>query len=316
MPSRLQTTFRLLAALGLAAIGGFAAETQRAPLPDGVKRLNIPGVHNAFAIGTNLLSGGTPETDEAYAALRVLGVKTIISVDGAPPDLDAARRHGLRYVHLPCGYDGIATNRQQQLARAAGTLPGPFFVHCHHGEHRGPAATAIMALAGEHWTANVAEAWLHAAGTGTNYPGLYASVRAFRPPSTDVQARVPDDFPERAPASGLVEAMVEIDTRWERLKAFRAAGGKPARQASDIDAAHELNLLREHFREAQRLPQAAALGNEFLGLLKQSEHKAQSTGQLLQRSPSRPEMERAFDVLRADCTKCHRRYRDERIDRP
>lgn len=109
----------LIAALALAATICTAAETNAAPLPSGVKRLNIPGVHNAFAIGTKLISGGTPETAEGFATLRTLGVKTIISVDGAPPDVEVARQHGIRYVHLPCGYDGISTNRQQLLAKAA-----------------------------------------------------------------------------------------------------------------------------------------------------------------------------------------------------
>lgn len=288
-----------------------AEATDTTTLPSGVKRMTIPGVHNTFAIGTNLFSGSTPETDQGFSTLRALGVKTIISVDGAPPNVEAARKHGIRYVHLPCGYDGINTNRQQQLSKAAIMLPGPIFVHCHHGAHRGPAAAAIMALAEQQWTTNIAEAWLHIAGTGTNYLGLYASVREFQRPATETLNQLPADFPERAPASGLVDAMLEIDRHWENLKAVLTAGYKATTQTPGLDAAHELNLLREHYREAQRLDAAAKLGVEFLKRLKQSEENVKRTGHLLQRAAPRVELDRALDVLHADCTGCHRRFRDD-----
>jgi protein tyrosine phosphatase (PTP) superfamily phosphohydrolase (DUF442 family) len=299
-----------MAALALVTMAGSAAETSDTPLPAGVKRLNIPGVHNAFAIGTNLFSGSTPETDEGFATLRALGVKTIISVDGAPPDADAARKHGIRYVHLPCGYDGIQTNRQEQLAKAAATLPGPIFVHCHHGAHRGPAAAAIIAMASQVWTTNTAESWLHAAGTGTNYLGLYASVREFHPPTASALTRLPADFPERALSNGLVEAMVEIDRRWENLKAIRAADYKSTAQQPGLNAAHELNLLREHYREAQRLPVAVSRGRDFIQRLAEAEAHVVSAEQFIASNTPRTELNRAFDALRTDCATCHRRHRD------
>lgn len=300
-----------LAVLALASAAVVATETYNAPLPNGVKRLNIPGVQNAFAIGTNLISGGTPATDEGFSALRALGVKTIISVDGAPPDIEAARKNAIRYVHLPCGYDGITTNRQQQLAKAATTLPGPIFVHCHHGAHRGPAAAAIIAMAGQRWTTNTAEAWLHTAGTGTNFHGLYASVRNFRIPPADALKQQPGEFLERAPSAGLVDTMVEIDRRWEILKAlFDNASTEIGSREGLASLNHELNLLREHYREAQRLDAAAKHGLPFLNRLRQAENNAQLTADRLERNAGHAERVRALDMLRADCTECHQRHRD------
>src|SRR5690606_26674668 len=105
---------------------------------------------------------------------------------------------GMRYVHLPHGYDGISTNIQLQLASAAGTLPGPIYVHCHHGMHRGPAAAAVVCMANDGWTAAQATAWLHAAGTSTNYAGLFGTVRDFKIPSTETLRSVSTNFPEVA----------------------------------------------------------------------------------------------------------------------
>jgi protein tyrosine phosphatase (PTP) superfamily phosphohydrolase (DUF442 family) len=114
--------------------------------------LAIPGVHNAFRATDRIYSGSQPEGEEAFAAFARLGVKTIVSVDGSKPDVEAARKHGLRYVHLPYGYDGIPTNRMVELVKLAAEGSGPLFVHCHHGRHRGPAAVAVMCEASAGWT--------------------------------------------------------------------------------------------------------------------------------------------------------------------
>src|SRR5690349_16800920 len=79
--------------------------------------IEIPGVHNAFRATQRIYSGSQPEGDEAFAAIAKLGVKTILSVDGSKPDAATARKHGLRYVHLPIGYDGVPTNRIAELAK-------------------------------------------------------------------------------------------------------------------------------------------------------------------------------------------------------
>src|SRR4051812_35836928 len=66
-----------------------------------------PSLTNAHRVTPKVLSGAEPEGDAGFAALRDLGVKTVLSVDGAKPDVDLAHEHGLRYVHLPIGYGGV-----------------------------------------------------------------------------------------------------------------------------------------------------------------------------------------------------------------
>ena len=46
------------------------------------------------------------------------------------------------------------------IAGAVAALPGPVFVHCHHGMHRGPAAAAVCAMSKEGWDRRQALAWL------------------------------------------------------------------------------------------------------------------------------------------------------------
>jgi hypothetical protein len=285
-------------------------------LPPGVKSLAAPGLHNLFAVGTNLFSGSTPEGEEAFAALAKLGVKTIITVDGAKPEVELARKHGLRYVHLPHGYDGINTHLQAQLAKAAQSLPGPFFVHCHHGKHRGPAAAAVICMANEVLTPLQAESWLVAAGTATNYTGLYDVVRKFHKPSPGELRALSPNFPETAKVSGLVDAMVGIDNRWDNLKAVRAAGYKAPKEHPDLQPANEAVILWEHYREAQRLPDTIRHGASLVEHFAMAETEVKEAERLLRlwaaeaKPDTRAQLDKAFEAMAKTCAACHKANRD------
>jgi protein tyrosine phosphatase (PTP) superfamily phosphohydrolase (DUF442 family) len=285
-------------------------------LPPNVKALEAPGLHNLFAVGTNVFSGSTPENDAAFAALAKLGAKTIISVDGAKPDVEMARKHGLRYVHLPHGYDGISTNLQLQLAKAGETLPGPFYVHCHHGKHRGPTAVAVMCMANGGWTASQAEAWMHAAGTASNYAGLFETVRRFQKPSLAHLEKMSTSFPETAQVSGLVDSMVQIDEQWEHLQTVRQAGYAAPKNHPDLKPANEALILWEHYREAQRLAEPTKHGADFIGRLKAAETEAKEAERLLReftsapRAETRAQLDKNFDAMKQSCVTCPKKYRD------
>src|SRR4051812_33660083 len=73
--------------------------------------IEIRGIENAFRLSPRLYSGSQPEGARSFAALRDLGIRTIVTVDGSMPDVETARKFGLRYVHLPVGYDGIGRHQ-------------------------------------------------------------------------------------------------------------------------------------------------------------------------------------------------------------
>jgi protein tyrosine phosphatase (PTP) superfamily phosphohydrolase (DUF442 family) len=104
--------------------------------------VSAAGLHNVFPITDKFYSGSCPEGEAGFGSLRALGVRTVISVDGARPDVELARKHGLRYVHLPIGYDGVPRQQALRIARAVRDLPGPVYLHCHHGKHRGPVTAS------------------------------------------------------------------------------------------------------------------------------------------------------------------------------
>jgi protein tyrosine phosphatase (PTP) superfamily phosphohydrolase (DUF442 family) len=277
--------------------------------------LHLKGVHNVYRITDKLFSGSSPEGDEGFRALQTLGVKTVISVDGAKPEVELARKHSLRYVHLPFGYDGIPPQRILELAKAVRDLPGPFYVHCHHGKHRGPAAAAAIHLCmDKNCSVEQALAEMQRAGTDPRYTGLYAVPKMLVRPTPKDLDRVPTDFPEVAKVSGVAQFMVEIDARWENIKLIRAAKWQAPPDHPDLDPPHEVLQLVELFHEASRLPVVNERPEEFRKWLVAAEKEAASLEQLLRPGEKKQEVHRradeAFRKAEALCARCHANYRD------
>ena len=272
--------------------------------------LEIPGVHNAFRASPKIYSGSRPEGNEAFAAIAKLSVKTIVSVDGSQPDVAAARKHGLRYVHLPYGYDGIPTNRVVELSKLANEDLGPFFVHCHHGLHRGPAAVAVMCEASEGWSADKAVAWLGEAGTSKDYPGLYRAASGYKTPSQDELAAV-KTFPEVTKPSSLVDAMVKIDEHFSNLKLVQKAGWKTPPDHADISPTHEATMLWEQLKELARTDDAAKRADDFRTKLTKAEQLADSLRNILVGTNDVATIDFVFKKVGPDCAICHKKYRNE-----
>ena len=240
-----------LVAVGFALHSLRAAEVPAAVQTNQIaKPIHLDGLQHTYQVTDRIFSGSQPDSDTAFAALTRLGVKTIVSVDGSKPDVDLARRFGLHYIHLPFGYDGVPPQRVAELAKVVAVQPGPFYVHCHHGLHRGPTAVAVMCEADEGWTPEQAVAWLHEVGTSDDYPGLYRSAREFKPPTPEQWAAA-TDFPEVAHVSSLVDAMVAIDEHVGWLKQSQKAGWKTPPAHPDISPAHEATMLWSCFANSR-----------------------------------------------------------------
>jgi protein tyrosine phosphatase (PTP) superfamily phosphohydrolase (DUF442 family) len=270
-------------------------------------------VHNYRRLSENVASGASPENDGDFAFLAAQGVKTIISVDGARPDVETAAKHGLRYVHVPIGYDGIPREKQVVLAKAFLELPGPFFVHCHHGKHRGPTACTIGRIVLDGIDAEQAVADMKERGTDPKYRGLYAVPRTFTRPTAEELAAAPKEFPAAVQVEGVQAAMVEIDASWERLKAVKKADWKAPADHPDVDPAHEATILAERYRELARTEDVAKADDAFRKMLKASEDSAWDLAAALKKGAvDTAKAASAFDAGASSCAKCHTAYRDNR----
>lgn len=114
-----------------------------------IEKVSAKHLPNPVRVNAKVISGGLPEGDGAFAELKELGVKTIISVDGAKPDIAIAQKYGLRYVHLPHSYDGVPEDRGKELAKAVRDLPGTI---CRPGANQ-PANRCQQSAAGHNPTA-------------------------------------------------------------------------------------------------------------------------------------------------------------------
>lgn len=276
---------------------------------------DFPGLHQVVAYVPGIWSGAAPEGEAAFESLRRLGVRTIVSVDGAEPEVERARSEGIRYVHLPIGYDGISPERRLEIARAIRDLPGPVYVHCHHGKHRSAAAVGAAAV-----TLGLAEpesmrARMAVSGTAPSYTGLFRCVETATVAPAAALDAADASFPSIAATPDLVKAMVEIDLAFDHLKEIEKAGWKAPPEHPDLVPAAEAGRLADLLRNlakdplvakdppdhAERYPRISA----EVGELEQALVRRDREGDL---EPA--ELSLMLKVIAASCKECHVRYRD------
>ena len=277
------------------------------------ERVDSDHLPNAYRLTEKVISGGLPEDADAFQELANLGVKTIISVDGAQPDIELAHRFGLRYVHLPHGYDGVPESRAEELAKAVLELDGPIYIHCHHGKHRSPAAATVACVGAGFLSPNVAINVLQTAGTSEHYKGLYASAREAHPFDRLLLEQLSVEFAESVKVPPMAEAMVEIEHTFDRLKLVRESNWQVPERHPDVVPAHEALMLREHFTELLRTKEVDNYDANFRSLLQQSEQAAENLEGLLRETGdgrSLSDIKAAYESLASDCKSCHRQYRD------
>lgn len=269
-------------------------------------------LHNVLRVTPRMYSGNSPESDAAFAELQALGVKTIISVDGAKPMVDRAAAYGMRYVHLPVGYDGIDAQQQVLIARAYRDLAGPVFIHCHHGKHRGPAAAASAAVIVGELTPEQGVAFMKAAKTSPSYPGLYECVATISPEYLSFLESAPaaEELPSVATVSGMVDNMVGVDFCHVNLGHVQKAGWTVPKDHPDIVPSAEAGRLADHYRVLMEDEESAALPADFHALLKRSWEEAQALEDAIVAKKSAAELDKLFAAVDQSCKDCHTVYRN------
>jgi protein tyrosine phosphatase (PTP) superfamily phosphohydrolase (DUF442 family) len=305
---RRAATLTILTALSLLLAGGRELAAQRV---DAKQELQIEGANHVYRLGPELYSGSEPEGRKGLEALARLGVKTIISVDGAAPDVEAARELGMRYVHLPIGYDGVPDKQGKRIAQAAQTVEGPIYFHCHHGQHRGPTAAALAAMSCQGWSAERAVDWMKTVGTSADYPGLYESVRTFRPPTPAELAKLPRELPERVKLPPLATAMARLDRVWDRARF--SVPTEPAQGPASREAVAAALALQESFRELLRSKEVATRNEQFMGRMQTVERQCAQLYALLKQEQTAARLRqeaKQLKTIKQSCNACHARNRN------
>jgi protein tyrosine phosphatase (PTP) superfamily phosphohydrolase (DUF442 family) len=289
---------------------GLCAQPQR-NAAGGFAKVDDERLHNVNVVTEKVISGAQPEGREGFEALRDLGVKTIISVDGAKPDVETARKYGIRYVHLPITYSTVTPEQGKAIAKAIEELPGPVYVHCHHGKHRSAAAVAVACVYNGSLAPERAESVLKTFGTGENYKGLWKAAREARPVGSTELRALDVKFVEATPVPPLAQAMTLADRHADHLKEIQKAGWKAPADHPDLDPAHEALQLEEHLHEIGRGEQVKGRPEEFRRLLVEGEEGARALRAALGEKPvDGAGADRAFKRVTASCTDCHKAFRD------
>lgn len=303
----------LLPAILLLSCAAPAPDTAPPATPQKLATEHLP---NAVRVSEKVISGGQPEGDAAFAELASLGVKTVISVDGTTPDVETAGRHGLRYVHLPHGYDGIPQERVKELAKAVRDLDGPIYIHCHHGKHRSPTAATVACVSAGFVTPDHAISILQLAGTSENYRGLYQSAAAARPLDAELLDALQVEFHESVELPPLAEAMVDVEHTHDHLLRFATAGWQLIPEHPDLEPAHEALILREHFTELLRADYVQDEPAAFKKHLNESETAARELETEIRQwqqsgePTAPPRLESTLGRVTANCSACHAEFRD------
>lgn len=250
-------------------------------------------------VSPRIYCSGEPVGPDVFSRLASIGIKTIVSVDGKQPDQWAAKKAGLRYVHLPIGYDAVPPPVQAALKQLLETTQGPILIHCHHGKHRGPAAAAIAGMLEKSVSKEQALALLKEAGTSSDYQGLWRDVENFSPSAGGTTAA---PLLPAAEVTPFVREMTRIDDTFEKLEDIQA-------DAWDSKLAQELALvLEEGFREALRNTERGH-SVEMIDQLKNSLVKTQQlSSSARQATPA--ELLARLKAIKQDCASCHKSYRN------
>lgn len=289
---------------------GSAYEASAAtPLPEATPQEH-PDLHNVYRLSENIVSGSEPHGEEAFKLLHSMGVKTILSVDGKVPDQDMAAKYGMKYVHVPIQYKGIEDQELAEIAKTFREQEGPFFVHCFHGKHRGPAAAEIGRLVVDGISRETALAEMRQCGTSSSYEGLYATIAQADIPDEDETRALPFDFPAASPLKGVAGAMVGIARADDHLKWLSKNGWKPDPSHPDVDPVNEATKLTSLLERAQALPDVVSQPEDYRGWMKQAGVQSAELRDLLQQGASPDRVTAVYEALSKTCSACHKPYRN------
>jgi hypothetical protein len=190
-------------------------------------------------------------------------------------------------------------------------MPGPVYIHCLHGLHRGPAAAAYALVACGEMAPDKGVAFLHEAGTSESYPGLYTMVYEARPVSDRDLAMAIGDGRARlvsvAKVEGFVESMIAIDASWDHLKLIRDAGWRTPTDHPDLVPAAEAGMLADLLRSLAERGETTGRPPDFTTKMETAHAAAQALEDAI---VAGTDATGAMERLGAACTNCHVSYRN------
>ncbi|MBL8900649.1 MAG: cytochrome c [Planctomycetes bacterium] len=276
----------------------------------------MPGLHNIYRLSPDIVSGSEPHGHEGLESMAEMGIRTVISVDGSAPDAAAAAKLGLRYVHVPIQYKGITNDEVAKLVKTFRELEPPFYVHCFHGKHRGPAAAALgrVALDGAPRDVAIAEMRQYC-GTAGTYEGLYQVIAKGAIPSEEETAALRYDFAPVHQPKGMVGAMSVLARAHDNVADAMKREWAADAAHPDLDALNEAEKLEQAFAAAFALDETQQGPADQKQWFERSSAESKKLVEALKRlrageAAAGEEAKQAFKAVKGLCTECHSVYRN------
>ncbi|MDF1729471.1 MAG: hypothetical protein P1U53_17145 [Sulfitobacter sp.] len=206
-----------------------------------------------------------------------------------------------------------------EIAKTFRELEGPFFVHCFHGKHRGPAAAAVGRLVLDAIPRDQAIAEMHQwCGTSLKYQGLLETIAKDKVPGASETAKLDFDFPAAHAFDGFRGTMVPMARSWDEIKFARKRKWALNPEKPDIVPAQEALKLSEIFAQCLVQPDLPADTDEVRGWIKDGQKGTGDLARLLTNQTAleakgvdwRMQAEDAYRLVSSSCKQCHLLYRN------
>jgi protein tyrosine phosphatase (PTP) superfamily phosphohydrolase (DUF442 family) len=275
-----------------------------------VSRVADDNIDGLLALEDGIYTGAAPADAAAFAALAALGVNTVVCVDNAQPNVELAAEYGLSYIHIPVDYDEIDEHALLSIKRMiVERSDDVFYVHCHHGKHRGPAVAAIAWRQRSGCSSDSGLKVLKMAGTSKAYPGLWSAVSDWQDPNIP-KAQWPD-LHAVAEIESFAGGMAKLDRNWDHIKLLHKNNWQVPASHPDLVVVNEARQTRDLLSGcAEGIPAELVGDINFGKRINQSVALANDMYQALVHKKSEA-VEDSYKELKSSCVYCHRKYRND-----
>lgn len=283
------------------------------PSTSHVKATQYPGLEHVVAFHDDLYSGAKPDGDVGMTSLAALGVRAILCVDGVAPDVEAARQHGIRTIHIPLKYSAPTRMQILDLAVAFSTQRelGRVYVHCHHGMHRSSAAAALILRSLDLASTEELKQRMAIAGTSPHYHGLWDAVAQQTIIQRPDLAAHDTPLPSVVYPEGITAQMAALDEALDRLRLVQEANWTVPPTHPDLSPAADAGVLAETFRFMQLEPDHQHAQAEYQQSLNQALTQAMAFEQDLASGMTQAtRLEQHLQRIEQSCIQCHARWRN------
>lgn len=268
----------------------------------------FPGLKQVVAFHDDMLSGSKPEGELGMDSLMKLNVDTIICVDGVAPDVNGARKHGIKTIHIPLKYNAPTKTQILDLSSAftRNHVRGNVYIHCHHGKHRSAAAAALVSIALGFATPQEMKARMVVSETSIHYEGLWEAVEQQEVINVFDILDNEKPFPSMVKPAGMTAQMVAIDEAMERLLLVKQSGWVVPASHPDLAPASDAGLITETFRVMQLNPETHNFATDFTTQVINAVHQASGLEEALKIESIDPEsLDQYFRHVEQSCINCH-----------